>query len=108
MSAISSAETVVAPPAGTPTGSVTFLFTDIEGSTRLWEEFAEAMRMALARHDVLLRQAIGNHRGYIFKTGGDAFYAAFATAPDGVAAALAAQQALSTEAWPGRAGRRTK
>jgi TolB-like protein/class 3 adenylate cyclase/Tfp pilus assembly protein PilF len=103
MSAISSAETVASAPAGTPTGSVTFLFTDIEGSTRLWEEYAEAMRMALARHDVLLRQAIGQHHGYIFKTGGDAFYAAFATAPDGVGAALAAQQALSTEPWPGQA-----
>src|SRR6188768_3178562 len=102
MSAISSAEAVAATPAGTPTGLVTFLFTDIEGSTRLWEEYAEAMRMALGRHDVLLRQAIGHHRGYIFKTGGDAFYAAFASAADGVAAALAAQQALSTEPWPGQ------
>src|SRR5258706_663287 len=61
------------------------------------------MRMALARHDALLRQAIGQHRGYIFKTGGDAFYAAFGTAPDGVAAALAAQQALAAEPWPGLA-----
>ena len=86
-----------------PTGTVTFLFTDIEGSTRLWEEYAESMRVALARHDVLLREAIGQHRGYIFKTGGDAFYAAFATAPDGVAATLAAQQALAVEPWPGGA-----
>ena len=100
MSAISSAEAVAASPEGTPTGQVTFLFTDIEGSTRLWEEYAEAMRMALAQHDVLLRQAIGQHQGYIFKTGGDAFYAAFASATDGVAAAWAAQQALSTEPWP--------
>jgi class 3 adenylate cyclase len=79
------------------------LFTDIEGSTRLWEEYAEAMRMALARHDALLRQAIGQHRGYIFKTGGDAFYAAFGTAADGIAAALEAQQALAVEPWPGQA-----
>src|SRR5436190_568724 len=58
MSAASSAETVASAPVGAPTGLVTFLFTDIEGSTRLWEEFAEAMRMALARHDVLLRQTL--------------------------------------------------
>src|SRR5438552_12909201 len=101
MSASLAAEPVAS--ASLPTGIVTFLFTDIEGSTRLWEEYAEAMRMALARHDALLRQAIGQHRGYIFKTGGDAFYAAFGTAPEGVAAALTAQQALATEAWPGRA-----
>ena len=103
MSTTPTAETVASAPVGAPAGLVTFLFTDIEGSTRLWEEYAEAMRVALARHDALLRQAIGQHRGYIFKTGGDAFYAAFASAPDGVAATLAAQQALATEPWPGRA-----
>jgi TolB-like protein/class 3 adenylate cyclase/Flp pilus assembly protein TadD len=92
-----------APTATMPSGTVTFLFTDIEGSTRLWEEYADLMRVALARHDVLLREAIGKHRGYIFKTGGDAFYAAFGTAPDGVAATLAAQQALAAESWPGGA-----
>ena len=91
------------PPAAMPTGTVSFLFTDIEGSTRLWEEYADSMRVALARHDVLLRQAIGQNRGYIFKTGGDAFYAAFPTAPDAVAATLAAQQALAVEPWPGGA-----
>ena len=85
-------------PDGPPTGLVTFLFTDIEGSTRLWEEFADSMRVGLARHDVLLREAIGRHRGYIFKTGGDAFYAAFAVCPDGVAATLDAQRALARRA----------
>ena len=64
-----------------PTGTITFLFTDIEGSTQLWEQSPEAMRLALARHDTLLRQAIEVHGGHVFKTVGDAFCAAFATAP---------------------------
>src|SRR5712691_6570302 len=65
-----------------PTGTVTFLFTDIEGSTRLWEQHPEAMRAALARHDALLRQAIEARGGHVFKTMGDQFCAAFAGAPD--------------------------
>src|SRR3989337_2347651 len=56
-----------------PSGTVTFLFTDIEGSTRLWEEYHEAMKRALGRHDAVLRAAIGTNRGHIFKTVGDAF-----------------------------------
>ena len=84
MSAISERRSGGDASAGTPTGLVTFLFTDIEGSTRLWEEYAESMRMApRAATTCLLRQAIGQHRGFIFKTGGDAFYAAFASATDG-------------------------
>jgi predicted ATPase/class 3 adenylate cyclase/tetratricopeptide (TPR) repeat protein len=82
-----------------PTGTVTFLFTDIEGSTRRWEQHPEAMRTALARHDALLRAAIEAHGGYVFKTVGDAFCAAFSTAPDALAAALDAQRALFAEAW---------
>lgn len=82
-----------------PSGTVTFLFTDIEGSTRLWEEHPEAMRPALARHDALMRAAIEQHQGYVFKTMGDAFCAAFPTATDAVNAALAAQQALNAEEW---------
>ena len=62
-----------------PSGTLTFLFTDLEGSTKLWEEHPEAMRLALARHDTLLRQAIEDNNGYVFKTVGDAFCAAFAT-----------------------------
>ncbi len=81
-----------------PTGTVTFLFTDIEGSTQLWEQQPGAMREALARHDALLRQAIEAHRGYVFKTVGDAFCAAFTTAPDALAAALDAQRALRAQA----------
>ena len=84
-----------------PTGTVTFLFTDIEGSTRLWEEHAQAMRPALARHDELLRQIIASNEGVVFKTIGDAFCAAFPTASAALAAALEAQRALLTEAWAG-------
>src|SRR5256884_3523896 len=83
-----------------PCGTVTFLFTDIEGSTRLWETQREAMTTALQRHDALLRQCIESHGGHIFKTVGDAFYAAFATAPSAVDAALAAQRSLHAEQWP--------
>jgi TolB-like protein/class 3 adenylate cyclase/tetratricopeptide (TPR) repeat protein len=83
-----------------PTGTVTLLFTDIEGSTRLWEAHAVAMRAALARHDDLLRHCIDDHDGHVFKTGGDAFCAAFHTAADAVAAALDAQRAFHREPWP--------
>ena len=83
-----------------PSGTVTFLFTDIEGSTRLWETQREAMTTALERHDALLRQCIESRGGHIFKTVGDAFCAAFATAASAVDAALAAQRSLHTERWP--------
>jgi predicted ATPase/class 3 adenylate cyclase/Tfp pilus assembly protein PilF len=83
-----------------PSGTITFLFTDIEGSTKLWEQHPDAMRSALARHDVLLRQAIEDNNGVVFKTIGDAFCAAFATAPQALSAALAAQCALHVESWP--------
>ena len=83
-----------------PDGTVTFLFTDIEGSTRLWEAHPESMRVSLARHDALMREAITGSNGYVFKTIGDAFCAAFATAAQGVQAVLAAQLALKNERWP--------
>jgi TolB-like protein/class 3 adenylate cyclase/Flp pilus assembly protein TadD len=83
-----------------PTGTLTFLFTDIEGSTRLWEAHRDAMRAVLARHDALLQQAISEHRGRIFKSAGDSFCAVFAVAPDALAAALSAQRALRAEPWP--------
>ncbi len=82
-----------------PTGTITFLFTDIEGSTTRWEHQLEAMQAALARHDAILRGAIESYGGYVFKTVGDAFYAVFASAPDALRAAIAAQQALSAERW---------
>ena len=82
-----------------PSGQVTFLFTDIEGSTRLWEEHPEAMRRALARHDVLLRTAIEERGGRVFKTVGDAFCAAFSAAPAALEAAIQAQRRLRDEPW---------
>jgi len=87
--------------ASPPTGTVTFLFTDIEGSTKLWERHPEAMRTALARHDEILRDATEQHGGYVFKTVGDAFCCAFPTAPDALEAALEAQQTLLGEEWEG-------
>ena len=84
-----------------PSGTITFLFTDIEGSTRRWDEQPEAMPHALARHDTILREAIERHGGYVFKTVGDAFCAAFARATDAVVAATTAQRALATEDWVG-------
>ena len=74
-----------------PSGTVTFLFTDLEGSTRLWEERPDEMRSALAAHDERVKAAIAAHGGYVFSPGGDGFGAAFGTAADAVAAALQAQ-----------------
>ena len=82
-----------------PSGTVTFLFTDLEGSTRLWEEHPEAMKAALARHDAILRDAIETHDGLVVKTTGDGFHAAFATAHDAVDAGVAAQRGLAEEPW---------
>ncbi len=79
---------------------VTFLFTDLEGSTRLWEEHPDAMRDALARHDKVLRAVIDGHSGFVFSTGGDGVAAAFQRSGDAVAAAIASQVALLTEPWP--------
>jgi class 3 adenylate cyclase len=80
-----------------PTGTVTFLFTDIEGSTQRWEQHREAMKAAVARHEQLLTAAMQQHGGYVFKTVGDAFYAAFATAPEALLAAVDAQRSLAKE-----------
>jgi predicted ATPase/class 3 adenylate cyclase len=85
--------------ASPPTGTVTFLFTDIEGSTRMWERSPQAMQAALARHDEILRGATEQHGGYIFKTVGDAFCCAFPTAPDALEAALDGQWLLLKERW---------
>ena len=83
-----------------PTGTITFLFTDIEGSTRLWEAQPAAMQAALARHDALMRQCVAARGGHVFKTVGDAFCVAFPTAPHALMAALSAQQTLHAEPWP--------
>jgi predicted ATPase/class 3 adenylate cyclase len=82
-----------------PSGTVTFLFTDIEGSTALWERDSQAMAAAVARHIALLDAAIQAHGGIHFKTVGDAVQAAFPTAPDAISAALDAQRSLITEEW---------
>jgi formylglycine-generating enzyme required for sulfatase activity len=82
-----------------PTGTVTFLFTDIEGSTQRWDKFPDAMRAALERHDALMHVAVESNAGQVFKTVGDAFCAAFATAGSGLAAAIDAQRAIATEDW---------
>jgi predicted ATPase/class 3 adenylate cyclase len=84
---------------GFDAGTVIFLFTDIEGSTRLWQEQPEAMREALGRHHALLQAAISGHGGHVFQIVGDGFCAAFGTAPSDIAAALDAQRALEVEPW---------
>jgi len=83
-----------------PVGTVTFLFTDIVGSTTLWETQRDAMHVSLARHDALLRRCIEQHGGHVVKTTGDGFHAAFLNAPDAIEAAIAAQKALQAERWP--------
>jgi LuxR family transcriptional regulator, maltose regulon positive regulatory protein len=85
--------------AALPTGTVTFLFTDIEGSTQLWEQHPQAMHAALARHDIILRQAVETRGGVVFKTVGDSVHAVFARAADALAAALAMQRGLHAEPW---------
>jgi predicted ATPase len=79
---------------------VTFLFTDIEGSTLLWETSPQAMADALERHDAIVRGAIDAHEGFVFSTGGDGVAAAFGRAADALAAATTAQAALTGEIWP--------
>ncbi len=86
-------------PLARPSGTVTFLFTDIVGSTQLWEQQPDAMRAALARHDGLLRAGIVAHSGAVVKSSGDGMLAAFARATDAVHAALAAQRALYQDPW---------
>ena len=77
-----------------PSGTVTFLFSDIEGSTQRWDRYRAPMQAAVRRHDEILREAIAAHGGYVFKTIGDAFRAAFAVPEAAVNAAIAAQRAL--------------
>jgi len=79
-----------------PTGTVTFLFTDIVDSTPLWEQHPEAMKSALAKHDSILKEAIKSNHGHIIKTTGDGVHAVFTTALDGINAASSAQRELQT------------
>jgi predicted ATPase/class 3 adenylate cyclase len=83
-----------------PSGTVTFLFTDLEDGERLWEEHAEATRSALARLAEAVRRAVEVHGGAVFKTTAGACYAAFASAPAALEAALAAQRGVRAETWP--------
>ena len=92
------------PVSARPTGTVTFLFSDIEGSTVRWERDRDAMATALARHDALMRATLETRGAYVFKTMGDAFCAAFGTASDAIAAALDAQRALATADFSGVEG----
>ncbi|MEA1902414.1 MAG: adenylate/guanylate cyclase domain-containing protein [Actinomycetota bacterium] len=82
-----------------PTGAVTFLFTDIEGSTQLWEKDPEAMRSALRIHDGIVESSVGDHDGVVFKTGGDSFCASFSNPLQALNASLAAQRGLQTTDW---------
>ena len=82
-----------------PSGTVTFLFTDVESSTRLWEERPEAMKAALARHDRLLREVVEGHGGSVVKTTGDGVHAVFGSARDAVDCAVAAQRRLAVTDW---------
>jgi class 3 adenylate cyclase len=84
--------------ASIPSGTVTLLFTDIQGSTKLWETEPSAMAVALRQHDDIIRTATTG--GYVFKTVGDQFCVAFETPRQAVDAALTAQQALTARDWP--------
>ncbi|MGA9944267.1 MAG: adenylate/guanylate cyclase domain-containing protein, partial [Candidatus Cybelea sp.] len=97
-----------APSSACPTGTVTFLFSDIEGSTARWDGDRVAMASALADHDALMRATLEARRGYVFKTIGDAFCAAFATAADAIAAALDAQRVLAAEDFSAVGGLRMR
>ncbi|MGA7759858.1 MAG: adenylate/guanylate cyclase domain-containing protein [Ilumatobacteraceae bacterium] len=86
-----------------PSGTVTFLFTDVEGSTGLWADDSAAMSASLRVHDDILRTEIEQRGGYIFTTAGDAFCAAFGRATDGIDAAATIQDRLHSATWPGPA-----
>ena len=83
-----------------PSGTVTFLFSDIEGSTPLWDRHHDEMRAATARHDAILQGVINARGGYVFTTAGDEFAAAFPRAADAIEAAIGIQAALAAEPFP--------
>ncbi len=82
-----------------PTGTVTFLFTDIEGSTDLAQQYPDALPALLAQHHAILHQTMAAHRGFVFQILGDAFHVAFHTAGEALQAALDAQRLLQQQAW---------
>ncbi|HWC32216.1 MAG TPA: adenylate/guanylate cyclase domain-containing protein, partial [Actinomycetota bacterium] len=83
-----------------PTGVVTFLFTDIEGSTRLLDELGSGYSAVQDAHMAIMREAIASNRGLELRTEGDAFFAVFRTPVDAVGAAVAAQRGLTRHEWP--------
>src|SRR3954452_9671343 len=88
--------------AALPTGTVTFLFTDIEGSTQLWERYPSQARAALARHDQIIEEIVAQHGGTVVRPRGegDSRFAVFPRATDAVRAVVDIQRALYAEAWP--------
>src|SRR5437016_3113578 len=90
------------PPANLPVGTVTFLLTDVVSSTRLWEQYPDAMRVTLARHDALVEALVAEHAGVVVRPRGegDSRFAVFTRASEAVAAASAIQRALHAETWP--------
>src|SRR5262245_58930371 len=100
----------MADQADLPTGTVTFLFTDVGGSTRLWEAHPAAMRAALVRHDALIEGLVAAHGGVVVRPRGegDSRFCVLRRATDAVAAAAAVQRALHAEAWPPEAPLRVR
>jgi class 3 adenylate cyclase len=82
-----------------PTGTVTFLFTDIEGSTKIAQEYAESIQNVLKQHNSILLNAVKSNNGFVFKTFGDAFCCAFQSADEALKAAAEAQRNLFAEKW---------
>ena len=82
-----------------PSGTVTFLFTDIEGSTKLAQQYSEAMPRLMARHNEMLTRSILAHEGHVYEIAGDSFCGVFTSAMDAVYTALDAQRSLQSEAW---------
>src|SRR5262245_4597667 len=87
-----------------PTGTVTFLFTDIEGSTSRWEQYPTDMTVALGQHDQIMRAAFAMYGGTVLQTAGDSFVVVFAQPGEALAAILAAQRALQAATWPAATG----
>ena len=88
-------------PAKLPIGTVTFMFTDIEGSTRLLQALGDDYQDVLERHAAIIRKALADHEGVEVSTEGDAFFAVFESTQRAVMAAVSAQRALAEEHWPG-------
>lgn len=87
-----------------PSGTVTLMFTDIEGSTELWDRLGDGFAPVLGTHNVILRDAVAAHNGVVVKTEGDAFMMAFASPVDAVRCAISAQRDLQRQQWPGPVG----